>query len=300
MSTLESAIVDTPASRAVLHNPQNFFNYRLPPVARHQFTRERDLAFAHQGGPKEIELSISDVLGTPYPATTPLLLARYLCLDSGDSLSINRLTSGEVFYVLSGAGVSSDGADVIRWGVGDVFSFPGGTDVIHEAETRTILFSVCNEPLLRFERLQAPAPGTAAVRPVHWPHGLIESSLDEIYARANGDEASGRAVQLSSGDMAPAMHTLPSMNVAINTLQSGGDQRPHRHNGVAITLAVKGGGVHSMIEDQRIDWLEGAAQITPATELHSHHNRGSERMYSLVVQDEGLHFYTRTPGFSWT
>ena len=90
------------------------------------------------------------------------------------------------------------------------------------------------------------------------------------------------------------------MNVAINTLQAGGDQRPHRHNGVAITLAVKGEGVHSMIEDEQVDWLDGAAQITPATELHSHHNRGSARMYSLVVQDEGLHFYTRTPGFSWT
>ena len=27
---------------------------------------------------------------------------------------------------------------------------------------------------------------------------------------------------------------------------------------------------------------------------------GPARMRSLVVQDEGLHFYTRTPGFSWT
>jgi gentisate 1,2-dioxygenase len=90
------------------------------------------------------------------------------------------------------------------------------------------------------------------------------------------------------------------MNVAINTLQAGGDQRPHRHNGAAITLAVIGEGVHSMIEDERVDWAEGAAQVTPAAELHSHHNRGNKRMLSLVVQDEGLHFYARTPGFSWT
>ena len=54
-----------------------------------------------------------------------------------------------------------------------------------------------------------------------------------------------------------------------------------------------------MIENERIDWVTGAAQITPATELHSHHNRGDRRMESLVVQDEGLHFYTRTTGFSW-
>ena len=54
-----------------------------------------------------------------------------------------------------------------------------------------------------------------------------------------------------------------------------------------------------MIEDQRIDWSTGAAQITPPAELHAHHNRGTGRMMSLVVQDEGLHYYTRTPGFSW-
>jgi len=89
------------------------------------------------------------------------------------------------------------------------------------------------------------------------------------------------------------------MNVAINTLEPGSDQRPHRHNGVAITLAIQGQGVYSMIENERVDWVVGAAQITPAAELHSHHNRGTERMMSLIVQDEGLHFYTRTPGFSW-
>jgi gentisate 1,2-dioxygenase len=100
--------------------------------------------------------------------------------------------------------------------------------------------------------------------------------------------------------MEPAGHPVPTMNVAINTLQPGGDQRPHRHNGAAITLSIQGEGVHSMIEDETVPWSHGAAQVTPATELHSHHNRGPERMRSLVVQDEGLHFYTRTPGFSWT
>ena len=52
-------------------------------------------------------------------------------------------------------------------------------------------------------------------------------------------------------------------------------------------------------QKEKIDWKKGVAQITPASELHSHHNRGSKRMTSFVVQDEGLHFYLRTPGFSW-
>ena len=103
----------------------------------------------------------------------------------------------------------------------------------------------------------------------------------------------------ASRALAPARNVLPMMVAAINTLEAGGDQRPHRHNGVAITLALEGEGVYSLIEGQRIDWVTGAAQVTPAAELHSHHNRGSARMRSLVIQDEGLHYYTRTPGFSW-
>jgi gentisate 1,2-dioxygenase len=104
---------------------------------------------------------------------------------------------------------------------------------------------------------------------------------------------------LANEALLPGYATTPSMNVAINTLAPGCDQRPHRHNGVAITLALQGKGIHSMIEGQRVDWSDGAAQITPATLLHSHHARGPLRMRSLVIQDEGLHFYTRTPGFSF-
>ena len=33
--------------------------------------------------------------------------------------------------------------------------------------------------------------------------------------------------------------------------------------------------------------------------MHWHHNRGTERMACLIFQDEALHYYTRTPGFSF-
>ena len=105
---------------------------------------------------------------------------------------------------------------------------------------------------------------------------------------------------LWSPALAPTTNTLPTLNCAINTLEAGQDQRPHRHNGVAVVLAIQGQGVHSMVEGKRIDWVDGAVQITPPAALHSHHNRGVERMSCLIFQDEALHYYTRTPGFSFT
>ena len=83
-------------------------------------------------------------------------------------------------------------------------------------------------------------------------------------------------------------------------LESCNDPTIYKLCHFSIGLNPEAGISGAMIEDERIDWSTGAAQVTPAAELHSHHNRGPRRMVSIIVQDEGLHFYTRTPGFSWT
>jgi gentisate 1,2-dioxygenase len=299
-SMSQVAPIDSPSSRAIISDPENFFAFKLAPVPRRQFLSERDQAFNANTATGEILLDCSAELGTDYAATTPLLLARYLRIQAGDTISTTRVASAEILYVMHGTGTSAGAGETIAWGAGDVMCFAGGLEVSHKATADTVLFTVCNEPLLALEHLQAPRAGAARVGAVHWQHNAIEQHLDRVYARADSTETAGRAVQLASTSMAPTPLPVPSMNLAINTLEPGGDQRPHRHNGVAITLSIQGEGVHSMIEDERVDWSEGAAQITPATELHSHHNRGSKRMRSLVIQDEGVHFYTRTPGFSWT
>ncbi|MGK0170006.1 MAG: gentisate 1,2-dioxygenase [Gammaproteobacteria bacterium] len=291
---------DTPASRARYYDPENFFAFRFPEVPRRQFVAERDAAFAADGPTGEILLDASDVLETSYPATTPFLLARYLRIRPAESMRVNRRAAAEIFYVLRGTGTSNGLGETIGWGQGDVFCFPGGVDVDHRASTDAVLFTVCNEPLLSFDDLYPSGQGHARVAPLHWSKAEIDANFANIDARPDSKVVSGRALQLASAAMAPATHPIPSMNVAINTLKPGLDQRPHRHNGAAITLAIQADSIHSMIEDQKVDWALGAAQVTPAADLHSHHNRGSKMMVSLVVQDEGLHFYARTPGFSWT
>ena len=204
-----------------------------------------------------------------------------------------------MLYVLQGSGLSTGFGEEIEWVVGDALCFPGGAEVSHRAARDAVLFSVCNEPMLQFENLEPPRHGHTRVLPTHWRKSEMDNWFEDIFEQPDSEHRTGRALQLSTQAMAPATQPTPSMNMAINTLEPGADQRAHRHNGVAITLAIQGSGTYSMIEGQRIDWSTGAVQITPATELHSHHNRGDRRMESLVVQDEGLHFYTRTPGFSW-
>lgn len=302
MATLSkpSSVVGDYTGEALYYDPANAFDFRWPPVPRRQFLAERDRAFDSAAPSGLIPLDASDALKTPYPATTPSLLAQYLRLRGGESVNTTNRASGEVYFVMHGAGRSRNGADTLAWSAGDVFCFAAGRDTLHGADDEdSLLFCVSDAPLVAFQGLAPSAPDESLIETVHWSAAEIDKRLDTVYARPRADDEAGRAVLFSSRALAPARNILPMMVAAINTLEAGGDQRPHRHNGVAITLALQGEGVYSLIEGERIDWVTGAAQITPATELHSHHNRGSERMRSLVIQDEGLHYYTRTPGFSW-
>jgi gentisate 1,2-dioxygenase len=278
---------------------ENGFDFRWPDVPVHQFLAERDRAFDANTPSGVILFDVSSRLGTAYPATTPTLLVGYVKLRAGERLRTQFEASGEIYYVFSGSGESRNGADAIRWGPGDVFCFPAGAETSHQAAADdALLVFATNAPLLAFEGLRPPSPGKARVPATHWPAAQTERHFEEIWQRPITPNTTGHSVRFTSTAL-DSVATIPTINAALNTLAAGRDQRPHRHNGVAVTIAIQGEGVYSMIEGQRVDWSHGAAQITPAAAPHSHHNRGSARMRSLIFQDEGLHYYTRTPGFSF-
>jgi len=288
----------TPAQRARYCTSENPFTFGYPPVPVRQFLRERDRAFDASTPTSTIALDASDDLAIAYMATTPTLLCRYFRIRAGEELRTAFAASSEVFYVMRGGGESRNQAETIAWGGGDVLCFPSG-ETVHRAQKDSLLFGVSDEPLLAFEGLRPPPADKPAVKATHWPAAEIENVFQGVYTRPRTIRTTGCSVMFSCHDFAPGYHTTPLINTAINTLEAGGDQRPHRHNGAAITLAIQGEGIHSMIEDKRVDWSDGAAQITPGSLLHSHHNRSDKRMRSFVIQDEGLHYYTRTPGFSF-
>ncbi len=300
MTVQELAAETKYTERARYNTSENPFTFRWPAVPIRQFLAERDRAFDPAAPTGAIALDISGELGIGYPATTPSLLARYLRIRGGEELRTTFAAGGEIYYVMRGRGETRNGPDLIAWGTGDVFCFAGGNESRHAAlGGDCLLFVATNEPLLALEGLRAPAAGRAVVQTTHWPADEIERRFESVWQRPITDNTTGHSVNFTTASMLPNYVTMPSINVGINTLAPGCDQRPHRHNGVAITLALQGEGIYSMIEGERVDWSDGAAQITPATLLHSHHNRGPRRMRSLVVQDEGLHLYTRTPGFSF-
>jgi gentisate 1,2-dioxygenase len=286
--------------RAIYDTPGNAFGDKLPKVPKHVFLAERDRAFDAATGTASIDLDLSERLETGFPATTPNLLARYLRIADGDRLDHETKATGECYYVIDGAGTAVTGDDRIDWRSGDVFCLPGGGRTVLTAHgAAAVLFLVSDEPALAYQHAAPPAPGQAPIAAVHYPSAEIHRRLADVYGNLGDDPRSGRAVLFTSAGVERTRTATPTIALAMNSLQAGGVQVPHRHNAAALTLCVQGNGVYSIIEGERVDWQVGAVMVTPPAELHAHHNEGTDTMLSIVAQDGGLFYHARAVGFAW-
>ena len=101
--------------RARYYTSENPFTFGYPPVPARQFLAERDRAFDPATPTSAIALDAAGDLGTPYPATTPTLLCRYMKIRAGEQLRTALAASGAIYYVMAGSGESRNAAELIKW-----------------------------------------------------------------------------------------------------------------------------------------------------------------------------------------
>jgi gentisate 1,2-dioxygenase len=286
------------ARRAVYLTPENGFKTHLPEVPAHVFTAERDRALDPATGTAFVPLDLSGALATAYPATTPNMLARYARIAKGATLTLSARASGEAWYVLAGEGSARKGDDVIEWREGDAFALPGGAAATAlTAAAESLLFVVTDEPALAWSG--AGAPARPAMQAAHYPAAASAAALDQVHGRTPSEKPTGKFVLFTGPGLEEAKTITPTISLALNSLEPGGDQPPHRHNAVALTLCLEGEQLYSMIDGERVDWRKHAVMVTPPLAMHSHHNRGGGRMLSLVAQDGGVFYNARAVGFSF-
>lgn len=279
------------AARARFFNSGNAFNIKLPPVPAAEFAAQAARAFAPDARTGVIPCDQSTAIGCPFPATTPLMLARYAVIRAGEALALDSNATGLIACVLQGEGE----AEGFSWGSGDIFLLPGGPTAL-VARTHAVIWIVGDEPLLAFAALRRPESGAPAV---HYPAAEIERQIGLIGACATNEGTSGLAVIFSSDGLEAWRNITPGMTLSLNTLPPGEHQRAHRHNSAAITLVLQGEGCHSMVDGVARPWSPGNTLVTPAGDPHSHHNDGPRQARFLIVQDGGLHYHARTMGFAF-
>lgn len=282
-------------ARARFFNSGNAFNVKLPEVPARLF------APPPEGRHGVFDCDQSRALDCGFPATTPLMLARYVRIAARDALlPLDVRATGSVWYVISGSGRLTGAVDGFAFGAGDVFLLPGASGYRIEAGSEgALLWTVGNEPQLAFERAQPAPVAGAAIDVVHYPAAEIERQFALMFSCVTRDETSGRALIFSSDRQAAARNLTPTLTLSFNTLEPGTHQRTHRHNSAAVTLVVQGEGCHSVVGDAVCPWTPWATLVTPPGAPHSHHNAGSRGARFLIVQDGGLHYHARTMGFEF-
>src|SRR5450830_573529 len=90
---LPSAPADATQARARYFNSGNAFNVTLPPVPAHIFSHEPATALT-QATSGYVLCDRSAQLGCPFPATTPLMLARYAHIAPEATLPANIAATG--------------------------------------------------------------------------------------------------------------------------------------------------------------------------------------------------------------
>jgi len=297
MATAEQ---DPARSRARFYAPEVAFDRPVPSIPTVAFQRERDLALNPDAPTGLVPLDLSEALGCDWLATTPTMLARYVVLRAGEMLTHRFASTGEVYYVIRGRGRTRCEGEFVAWAAGDAFCLPGGTDVEHMASGASVLLQVTNEPELAYLRAGATEATFTAIQPTLFAAEETEAHLRSVHGRNGPQRAAGKSVVFLTGLMEARRVTTPTLLASINTLEPGGDQRPHRHSSAALTLSIAGDGVYSIVDGRRIDWAPDVLVVTPPGLEHSHHNRGPSMMRSFVVQDTGLHTELRTTNFAWT
>jgi gentisate 1,2-dioxygenase len=287
-------------TRGRFFNTGNAFNVQLPPVPDHLFTAEPAAAMDPEAPTGLTPCDLSQQLACRFPATTPLVLARYARIRTGERLTTEFAASGIICYVIRGAGHTDSGTEQIVWSAGDLFILPGGPSYTHAATADAVLWIVTNEPQLAFEHLRPPADGDAPTAIVHFTAEEIARQIAFLYDIGRTEEIAGSALIFSSAEQEASRNILPTLTVAMNSLPAGKSQRPHVHNAVAVSLIIKGTQCYSVMDGRRKDWAQWATSITPPTAVHSHHNGGNEQALFLIVQDGGIFYHARAMGFEFT
>ena len=286
-------------ARGRFFNTGNAFNIVNPPVPDRAFTEEPKRALDAATPTGLIDCDISGVLGCAFPATSPLILARYGRIRAGETLSTDFAASGTIAYVIQGAGVTTCGAEQIAWSAGDVFVLPGGAAASHTAETTSVLWLATNEPQLAFEGARGPAPGRSPTDLVHYRGTEIARQIAMLYEVGRSASVAGSALIFSAERQEATRNILPTLTAAMNSLPAGTVQPPHRHNSVAVSLIIRGDNCFSLIDGNRKSWSSWATTITPPVSVHSHHNAGTEQALFLIVQDGGIFCHARAMGFEF-
>ncbi len=260
-------------------------------------------AGAHREGPSRVvHFDNSRELKTNYPSSSPNCLASYIHVRADESLTTEIEATSHLFYVLRGEGETEFDGGSVRWNADDIITLPHCAYITHKARSDCAMYWVNDNPLLGYLGVK---PARTIFRPVHYQAQWLREQTEKAAREPDAGRQNRIGILLANPACPLTLTITPTLWALLEVVPPGAVLPPHRHNSVALDLAIKGckGGFTLMgaeVDDEgnikdpiRVDWDDASAFSTPPMLWHEHHNEGVETAWVMPVQDAGLVTYQR-------
>lgn len=257
-----------------------------------------------------IPLDLSKELGISHgAATSPGLLASFIRIRTGERVSTAPNATSQLYYVLEGRGFAAVDGRLVQWEKGDFLTLPAGTKAAFFADADAAFYWVHDEPLLRYLGAQA---AEQRFRPTKFPRARAVAELEQIAARPGANDKSRVSVLLANAAEEQTLTITHVLWAMFGLLPPGQEQRPHRHQSVALDLILDARpGCYTLlgtrlddrgdiVSPTRVDWEAGGAFVTPPGMWHAHYNESGAPAHLIPVQDAGLQTYLRSLDIRFT
>ena len=260
-----------------------------------------------EGETRVIPFDIDDFLDIEKQATSPNLMASFVRIRTGESIETSANATSQAFYVIRGEGETTGEHGSVSWSEGDLFVVPVTKGALNHVCTEAekggaALYWVHDEPLMDYLGV---APAGKKFEPTLFRREKMLERVEEI--RHDNTRSVNRLGVLLGNKACDQTKTLTHVLWSLlNSIPARSVQRPHRHNSVALDLAVSASpNVYTLmgkeidangdiIDPIRCDWTPGGVFVTPPGWWHSHHNESDEVAWVLPMQDAGLYTHQRT------
>ena len=149
-------------------------NGTTPPMPIFEFPPDN-----YEGRPTGITpLDLSELLKCDSPASSPGLLASFIHVTAGDTLTVRVNATSQLIFTRCGTGIItiSESDASIPYQLGDLVTIPATADVTISATSDTILYWVHDEPLLRYLGVTATEP---KFRPTLYPWDVTLAAVHD-------------------------------------------------------------------------------------------------------------------------
>lgn len=251
-----------------------------------------------------IPLDLSGDMGiTTGDATSPALLANFVRIRAGEQIDTNPNATSQLYYVLYGRGMAAVDGRLVQWEKGDFLTLPAGAHTVFYADADAAMYWVHDEPLLRYLGVRATEP---RFRPTKFHRADAVAELQQIAAQPGATTKNRVSVLLANAEQRQTLTLTHVLWAMFGVLPPGREQRPHRHQSVALDLILDAQpGCYTLLgtrlDDRgqiadpiRVDWQAGGAFTTPPGMWHAHYNESGAPAHLIPVQDAGLHTHLRS------